>query len=61
MKPMYNDLLGKIDRLTVASCSCFVKTPDIEFHKENCKYRMISEIRQEVEKLIQQIEKPNNK
>lgn len=27
----------------VASCNCFTKTPDIQFHKRGCKYRLIEE------------------
>jgi hypothetical protein len=27
----------------VGSCTCMTKTPEIEYHKETCKYRMLRE------------------
>ena len=36
-------LLKKIRRNMVASCKCGTKTPDVEYHDDDCLYRVLSE------------------
>ncbi len=37
------DLIERIERATVASCSCLTKTPDWQYHEINCRYRLLQE------------------
>lgn len=37
-----------LTRLTVGSCNCLTKTHEPEYHRENCHYRMISELRKAI-------------
>jgi hypothetical protein len=54
-----NELLrGKLssdsfDDSIVASCSCLTKTPDIQYHKPGCKYRIIVERNQALQALAE--------
>lgn len=34
----------KLGRIMVAGCTCMTKTPDIQYHKELCHYRLAQEI-----------------
>lgn len=43
----------KIRILKIASCRCLTKTNDFNYHKENCDYRILSEL----EELIPQLKK----
>lgn len=43
----------------VASCNCMTKSPDIQYHKPGCKYRLISErdaAREQVRQLREALE-----
>lgn len=44
-------IIRKIDQASIASCSCLTKTPEIEFHSETCRYRILQEIKLDIEKL----------
>ena len=46
-------ILKQLTRLSVGSCSCGVKSPDIQWHDAGCRYRMIEEVRENVEALEQ--------
>ena len=35
---MINDLIS-----IIGTCECLTKTPDIRYHKKDCRYRIISE------------------
>lgn len=43
-----NDMLEsihqKLMKMQIASCSCFTKTPVASFHREDCNYRILSDI-----------------
>lgn len=43
-----NDVLRKLDYLSIASCSCLTKTPDIEFHSDTCRYKILQEIKKQI-------------
>ena len=36
-------LLNKLISLTIASCTCQTKTPEPEWHQEQCRYRTLHE------------------
>ena len=31
---------------TIGSCTCLTKSPEVSLHNENCRYRVISELRE---------------
>lgn len=39
----YHALLRRMDAAMLGSCTCVTKTPDIAFHDEKCRYRVLSE------------------
>lgn len=39
----YHDLLHRMDLAMLGSCTCVTKTPDIAFHDEKCRYRVLRE------------------
>jgi len=47
-------ILKQLTVLSVGSCSCGVKSPDIQWHDAGCRYRMMEEIRENVEALEEQ-------
>lgn len=42
----------KAASLLVGSCSCGIKSPDIQFHKEICRYRVSYELIESQRKLL---------
>ena len=40
---MIKDLLERITTATISSCNCGTKTPDVNYHKETCRYRVLEE------------------
>lgn len=49
------DIADRLLFATIASCTCLTKTPDHEWHQENCKYRIVIEAREEILKLRDQL------
>ncbi len=47
-----SDVFEKLNRATVASCTCLTKTPEVEYHDENCRYRLLREIYTDVERIF---------
>jgi hypothetical protein len=41
----------RLAKATVASCECMTKTPEVKFHNEDCRYRIIMEAMGELDKL----------
>jgi hypothetical protein len=37
------DLIERIERACVGSCTCLTKTPEWEHHEINCRYRLLHE------------------
>jgi hypothetical protein len=50
------DILVKINTLKIASCNCLTKTPDVLYHNEKCRYRILSELEIDIKKLYEEIE-----
>jgi hypothetical protein len=48
-----NDIKAKLLNLSIGSCSCMTKTPVIYYHDENCRYRILQEISQEVDHILE--------
>lgn len=47
-----SDVFEKIDRLSISSCTCLTKTPDTYYHKEDCGYRILREIHDDVKRIF---------
>ena len=41
----------KLQLISIGSCDCLTKTPDIEYHDKFCRYRLITEAIRYIEKL----------
>src|ERR1700756_823586 len=37
-------IYDKLSKLMIGGCTCMTKTPVIQFHKENCTYRLAREV-----------------
>lgn len=46
------DVFEKLQYAMISSCTCLTKTPDIYYHKETCRYRLLSEVYTEVERIF---------
>lgn len=42
---MMDEIMGKLSLLTIGCCTCFTKTPNINYHDKDCSYRLAFEIR----------------
>lgn len=51
-------ILKQLTRLSVGSCSCGVKSPDLQWHEAGCRYRLAEEIRENVEALLAALATP---
>lgn len=40
---MHSELTRRLARCTVASCRCMTKTPEVQYHAEDCLYRVLNE------------------
>lgn len=40
---MHSELTRRLARCTVASCRCMTKTPEVQYHNEDCLYRVLNE------------------
>lgn len=49
-KERRGQLLQLLSSLTVASCTCQTKTHEIEHHRSDCKYRMLTEVMRSLDK-----------
>lgn len=47
----------KIMKMQIASCSCFTKTPVAAFHKEDCNYRVLSDMADDILEIYLALEK----
>ena len=43
-----SDYILKFEKLKVGSCTCSTKTPDEEYHKWNCNYRVLCELESQI-------------
>ena len=43
MKEATEPLSARLARHLVASCQCMTKTPDIMWHDQHCRYRVLTE------------------
>lgn len=50
------DITEKLVLQQAASCNCLTKTPDTEFHKEYCLYKVLVEAVNEIEYLRNKLE-----
>lgn len=50
-------LLTRIIFAQIASCRCMTKTPDPDYHKEDCTYRVLYEAQKEIQKLQETLKK----
>lgn len=46
-------ILKQLTRLSVGSCTCGAKSPDIQWHDGGCRYRLVEEIRENVEAIAE--------
>lgn len=45
-------IIRKIDKLIIGSCTCLTKTHEPKFHNDECRYKILMEIRDELVKEI---------
>jgi hypothetical protein len=45
----YETLRVALRKLTVGSCSCLTKTPEIEHHEDTCRYKIAAQALQDTE------------
>ena len=38
------ELVDSLEKLKIGSCTCLTKTPDVEYHSDECRYRIICQI-----------------
>jgi hypothetical protein len=48
---MNQKILERLFTAQVASCGCLTKTPDVQFHKEDCLYRVLAEAQDRIRSL----------
>lgn len=48
---MSESLLMRLFLAQVASCTCLAKTPEVGYHKEDCRYRVLNEAHRRIELL----------
>lgn len=53
------DVIHNLMLLQIGSCACCTKSPQHEWHKENCEYRILVEIGEWVKNLPQSVVKCN--
>ena len=49
------DVIHNLMLLQIGSCTCYTKSPQHEWHKENCEYRILAEIGEWVKNLPQSV------
>lgn len=50
-----SDLVGRLSVAQIASCTCLTKSPAIEVHDPLCRYRLLGEARERIDKLEKQV------
>jgi len=48
---MTEPLKDRLLRATAGSCTCDVKTPELQYHAPQCHYRLFEEAREEINRL----------
>jgi hypothetical protein len=46
------DVFDKLHAAMIGSCTCQTKTPDVYYHNENCRYRLLDEVYKDVERIF---------
>ena len=49
----------KLTLAAMSSCSCLTKTPIMQYHTEDCTYRLIMEARDQVSSVLEILENKN--
>lgn len=44
MKISKQEIILELNMLLIGSCNCLTKTPEVEYHKDYCKYKRIKKL-----------------
>lgn len=47
-----SDPFEKLLSAMIGSCTCLTKTPEAGYHKENCRYRLLKEVYNDMERIF---------